>query len=58
MNAGPQLRISEAIAKAKNSMMEAARIAQDQPQSLGIWKKIDKMAGKIEALQRAIWGVK
>tara|TARA_R110000822_G_scaffold20680_4_gene66078 strand:+ start:600 stop:776 length:177 start_codon:yes stop_codon:yes gene_type:complete len=58
MNADPQLRISEAVARAKNAMLEAARIAQEQPRSLGIWKKIDKMAGKIEALQRTVWGVK
>ena len=58
MNANAQLRISEAISKAKNSMIEAARIAKDQPQSLGIWRKLDKMTGKIEALQRTVWGVK
>ena len=58
MNADPQLRISEAVAKAKNAMLEAARIAQEQPRSLGIWKKLDKMTGKIEALQRTVWGTK
>ena len=58
MNADPQLRISEAVAKAKNAMLEAARIAHDQPRCLGIWKKLDKMTGKIEALQRTVWGVK
>jgi hypothetical protein len=58
MNADPQLRISEAVAKAKNAMLEAARIAQEQPRCLGIWKKLDKMTGKIEALQRTVWGTK
>ena len=51
-------KITEAVAKAKNAMLEAARIAHDQPRSLGIWKKLDKMTGKIEALQRTVWGVK
>ena len=58
MNAEPQLRISEAVAKAKNLMLEAARIAETQPRSLGIWKKLDAMTGKIEALQGIIWRTK
>jgi len=58
MNANAQLRISESVAKAKNAMLEASRIAEEQPRSIGIWKKLDKMTGKLEALQRTIWGVK
>ena len=51
-------KITEAVAKAKNAMLEAARIAHDQPRSLGIWKKLDTMTGKIESLQATIWGTK
>ena len=58
MNADAQLRISEAVAKAKNAMLEARRIAQNQPRCLGIWKKLDTMTGKIEALQRTVCGTK
>ena len=58
MNEVTQRRISEAVAKAKNAMLEASRIAEAQPRSLGIWKKLDKITGKIEALQGTIWGTK
>ena len=58
MNADAQLRISETVAKAKNLMLEAARIAETQPMSKGIWKKLDTMTGKLESLQGTIWGTK
>ena len=54
MNADAQLRISESIAKAKNLMLEATRIAETQPRSKGLWKKLDKMIGKFESLQGTI----
>ena len=55
MNAEARLRISEAVAKAKNLMLEAARIAETQPRARGIWKKLDTITGKIEWLQGTIW---
>jgi hypothetical protein len=51
MDAEAHRKISEAVAKAKNAMLEAARIAGDQPRCKGLWKKLDTMTGKIEALQ-------
>ena len=51
-------RITEALAKAKNAMLEATRIAEEQQTLSGIWKKLDTMTGKIESLQATIWGTK
>jgi hypothetical protein len=51
-------RITEALAKAKNAMLEATRVAEEQQMLSGIWKKLDTMTGKIESLQATIWGTK
>ena len=51
-------KITEALAKAKNAMLEATRIAEEQQMLSGIWKKLDTMTGKIEYLQATIWGTK
>jgi len=51
-------RITEALAKAKNAMLEATRIAEEQQMLSVVWKKLDTMTGKIESLQATIWGTK
>lgn len=57
MNEDAQRRINEAVAKAKNSMLDATRIANEQLCHV-IWKKLDSMTGKIETLQGTLWGKK
>ena len=54
MNSDAERRIKEAVAKAKNAMLEAARIAEEQPRCKGLWKKLDTLTGKIESLQNQI----
>jgi len=57
VNEDAQRRINEAVAKAKNSMLDATRIANEQLCHV-IWKKLDSMTGKIETLQGTLWGKK
>lgn len=54
MNAEAERKIKESVMKAKNAMLEAARIAEEQPRCKGLWKKLDTLTGKIEALQNQI----
>ena len=58
MNEDAQRKISEAVAKAKNLMLYATRIANEELLSYSIWKKLDSMTGKIETLQGTIWRTK
>jgi hypothetical protein len=54
MNEDAKRRIGEAVAKAKNAMLEASRIAETQPQSIGLWKTLDAVTGKLEFIQRIV----
>ena len=51
MNEDPQLRINEAVAKAKNLMIDATRIANNELLSRKFWKKLNRMTWEIEKLQ-------
>ena len=54
MNEDAKRRIGEAVAKAKNAMLEASRIAETQPQSIGLWGKLDALTGRIEFIQHIV----
>jgi hypothetical protein len=51
MNEDAQRRINEAVAKAKNLMIDATRIANNELLSRKFWKKLNRMTWKIEELQ-------
>lgn len=54
MNEDAKRKIGEAVAKAKNAMLEASRIAETQPQSIGLWGKLDALTGRIEFIQHIV----
>lgn len=54
MNADAKRRIGEAVAKAKNAMLEASQIAETQPKSIGLWGKLDALTGRLEFIQHIV----